>query len=144
MRTLVLAISDVDAARRVPRNHEFSGRAAVAALAAEHRPRRPRGRETLKARPGSIVAISPLVGGRAISGPLVSLLRQFHYENTSMGISRFYSPFLTAFVLDRRDRRQADELDSWAIQPIVTDIVFATPAKAAEVARVMLHVLDVR
>lgn len=99
-------------------------------------------RAALQARRGPVVAVSPLVGRRAVSGPLVRLLRRFGHPASSVGIARCYRPFLSALVIDRRDRRDADALTALGCRPIVTDTVLSTPARATRVARVMLDALD--
>jgi LPPG:FO 2-phospho-L-lactate transferase len=103
-------------------------------------------KETLIKRDGWTVAISPLVGGRAVSGPLVKLLDDVrHYPPKALSIAQFYYPFLRAMVIDRRDwARDADEIDSHQIMPIASDLVFSTAEKAAAAARTMLRALDVR
>ena len=102
-------------------------------------------KEALIKRDGWTVAVSPLVGRKAVSGPLVELLQRLRgYPPTAMSIAQFYFPFLRAMVIDRRDEDQADEIDAWQVMPIFSDLVFATPAKAAATARVMLRALDVK
>jgi LPPG:FO 2-phospho-L-lactate transferase len=101
-------------------------------------------RAALQARRGPVAAISPLVGRRAVSGPLVRLLRRFGYATSSIGIARCYRPFLNALVIDRRDRREADELAALGCRPIVADTILSTPARAARVARALLDALDLR
>ena len=60
-------------------------------------------RAALDRRRRPIVAVSPLVGGRAVTGPLVRLLRAAAVPSTSAGIARCYRSFLDALVIDRRD-----------------------------------------
>jgi LPPG:FO 2-phospho-L-lactate transferase len=101
-------------------------------------------RAALRARRGPVVAVSPLVGGRAVSGPLVRLLRRFGYPSSSIGIARCYRPFLDALVIDRRDHGEANALAALGCRPIITDTVFSTPARATRVARIVLDALDLR
>jgi LPPG:FO 2-phospho-L-lactate transferase len=99
-------------------------------------------RATLAARRhGSVVAISPLVGGRAVSGPLARLLRRFDLPRSSAGIAACYRPFLDALVIDERDRADAPALRALGCTPVVARTLFDRPARAATAARRLLAAL---
>lgn len=98
-------------------------------------------REALDRRRRPVVAVSPLVGGRAVTGPLVRLLRAAAVPSTSKGIASCYRSFLDALVIDRQDRADAAELRSLGVQPIVTNTVFDSTARAARTARHILQTL---
>ena len=98
-------------------------------------------RRALRARRGPVVAVSPLVGGRAVTGPLGRLLRRFGYPTSSLGIAYCYRPFLDALVIDRRDRADAAALEQTGCRAILADTVLSTPARAARVAGTVLHAL---
>jgi LPPG:FO 2-phospho-L-lactate transferase len=99
-------------------------------------------RAALTRRRGPVIAVSPLVGGRAVSGPLVRLLRAAELPATSLGIARCYRPFLDALVIDRRDRADATALRAAGCRPIVAGTLFDTAARAARAARQLLRSLE--
>ena len=99
-------------------------------------------RRALTTRSGPVVAVSPLVGGRAVSGPLARLLRRFGYPASSRGIARCYRPFLDALVIDRSDRGDAAALAAEGCQTIVAETMFTTPARAKRAADRLLRALD--
>jgi LPPG:FO 2-phospho-L-lactate transferase len=99
-------------------------------------------RRALARRHGPVVAVSPLVGGRAVSGPLARLLRRFGLPRSSAGIAACYRPFVDALVIDGRDRRDVPALRALGCNPIVTGTIFDTPARAARAARRMLAALE--
>jgi LPPG:FO 2-phospho-L-lactate transferase len=101
-------------------------------------------RAALRARRGPVAAISPLVGGRAVTGPLARLLRRFGYPASSLGIARCYRPFLDALVIDRADAADAPALERAGVRPILADTVLTTPAQAGRVATTLLNALGVR
>lgn len=51
-----------------------------------------------------VLAVSPLIGGRAIKGPLADLLPMFGYSTDTRGIVNAYDGLLTDIVIDRTDR----------------------------------------
>ncbi len=97
-------------------------------------------RAALDRRRRPVVAVSPLVGGRAVSGPLVRLLRAAAVPSTSAGIVSRYRSFLDALVIDRHDRGDAAALRALGVQPIITNTVFDTPTRAAKAAQQILRV----
>jgi LPPG:FO 2-phospho-L-lactate transferase len=99
-------------------------------------------RRALVARRGPVAAVSPLVRGRAVTGPLARLLRRFGYPVSSLGIARCYRPFLDALVIDRSDHTDVSALERTGCRAILADTTFATPARAARVAHTLLSVLD--
>jgi LPPG:FO 2-phospho-L-lactate transferase len=98
-------------------------------------------RAALRRRRGPVVAISPLVGGRAVTGPLARLLRRFGYPASSIGIARCYRGLLDALVIDRADACDAPALERLGCRAIVTDTLLTTPADAARVACATLRAL---
>jgi len=100
-------------------------------------------RRALDARRGPVVAISPLVRGRAVTGPLARLLRRFGHPASSVGIARCYRPFLDALVIDRDDRTDAGALEREGCRAIVANTMFTTTARATRVAETLLRALDI-
>jgi LPPG:FO 2-phospho-L-lactate transferase len=98
-------------------------------------------RRALARRRGPVVAVSPLVGRRPVSGPLARLLRTRRLPVSSVGIATCYRPFLDALVIDRRDAADAAALREIGCSAIVADTVFSTPARAARAAQRILDEL---
>lgn len=99
-------------------------------------------RQALTRRRGPVAAISPLVGGRAVTGPLARLLRRFGRPASSIGIARCYHPFLDTLVIDRADRRDVAKLERAGCRAVLADTVFSTPRRATRVAAALLTALD--
>ncbi|MFS8586135.1 MAG: 2-phospho-L-lactate transferase, partial [Acidimicrobiia bacterium] len=58
-------------------------------------------REAVAGRRESVVAISPLVGGRALKGPADRLMRELGHEDSVVGVARLYAPLAGHLVIDR-------------------------------------------
>jgi LPPG:FO 2-phospho-L-lactate transferase len=101
-------------------------------------------RAALRGRHRPVVAVSPLVRGRAVTGPLTRLLRRFGLPASSRGIARCYSPFLDALVIDHADRADVTGLERDGCRAILADTVLTTPARAARVASTILEALEIR
>ena len=99
-------------------------------------------RPELAARARPVAAISPLVGGRAVSGPLARLLRRARLPVSSLGVATCYRSFLDLLLIDRQDRADVAALHARGYRTAIADTLFATPARAARAARALLGALD--
>jgi LPPG:FO 2-phospho-L-lactate transferase len=93
-------------------------------------------------RRGPVVAVSPLVGGRAVRGPLDRMLRGLGLEASPRGIARLYRGLVDVFVLDRRDEAHAGDVAALGMRPVVTETIMRTPAHARRLAAVVLRALE--
>jgi len=99
-------------------------------------------RRALERRRGRIAAVSPLVGGRAPSGPLARQLRRFGMRASAVGIAACYRPFVDTLLIDRRDGHEVPALAAAGCRSVVADTLFTTPARATAAARRLLRALD--
>ena len=78
-------------------------------------------RSTLTACPAPVVAISPLVGGRAIKGPTAKIMGELGVAASPQSICAHYEGLLDGFVLDREDAETAGSigLPTLAVQTIM-------------------------
>jgi LPPG:FO 2-phospho-L-lactate transferase len=61
-------------------------------------------REALRKTPAQIAAVSPIVGGAAVSGPAAQLMQMMGWPSTVEGVAKAYEDFLNVLVIDERDR----------------------------------------
>ncbi len=96
-------------------------------------------RDAVTARRDDVVAVSPLVGGRALKGPADRLLRELGHEDSVVGIARLYAPFVGTLVIDHADAHRADEVGAAGLRCVVTDTIMRDPAAAAALCEVVLR-----
>ena len=94
--------------------------------------------EAVEARRDTVVAISPLVGGRALKGPADRLLRELGHAESVVGVARLYAPFTGTLVIDEADADRADEVRAEGLRCVVTDTIMRDPAAAAALSAVAL------
>jgi LPPG:FO 2-phospho-L-lactate transferase len=70
-----------------------------------------------------IVAISPLIGDRAISGPAVKYMQALKLQNSPLGVAEYYSDFISTFVISRSDSDLSRKIQSLGIKVYETDIL---------------------
>jgi LPPG:FO 2-phospho-L-lactate transferase len=80
-------------------------------------------RKAVERRRGPTVAISPIIGGRVVKGPLAKMMRAHGMEVSSLAVAHMYRGLLDGFVLDARDSRFKDQLKLTGIEVLVTDIM---------------------
>jgi LPPG:FO 2-phospho-L-lactate transferase len=98
-------------------------------------------RRALERRRAPAAAICPLVGGRAVRGPLHRMLRGLGHEVSPRGVAGLYAGLIDLFVLDGADARWAPAVQALGMRVLVTDTVMHTPAHAARLAGAVTRAL---
>src|SRR5262249_23608716 len=91
-------------------------------------------REAMRLRRKQVVAVTPLVAGRPLKGPLHRMLRGLGLEVSPRGVARRYLGVAGTFVLDERDRAWRPAIEALGFRVVVTDTVMRTRAHAARLA----------
>ena len=73
-------------------------------------------RELLRQRGAPIVAVSPIIGGRALKGSAGKMMRELGREPTARGIAAEYLRLIDGFVIDREDARFVESIGSLGMQ----------------------------
>ncbi|MFY9572129.1 MAG: 2-phospho-L-lactate transferase, partial [Blastocatellia bacterium] len=60
-------------------------------------------REALIQTQGTVIAVTPIIGGRALKGPAADMLRDLGHEVSARGVAEIYADFIDVFVLDEID-----------------------------------------
>ena len=84
-----------------------------------------------------VAAVSPLVGGKALRGPLAEMMASLGHEPGAAGVRALYGDLVSTFVLDREDAMLADEIPG----AVVCDTVMVFPERRAEVGRGLLEAI---
>ena len=88
-----------------------------------------------------VVAVSPLVGGAAIKGPTVKIMRELSLPNTASSVAGHYRDFLDGFVLDVQDTALNEEIEALGMKVTVTQTVMDTLDDRVKLAQVCLDFL---
>jgi len=96
-------------------------------------------RHALRTTRARIAAISPIVAGMAIKGPLHRMLRALGREVSPVGVAQLYKDFVDAFVIDRRDAQHAARIRALGMRVVVTETIMSTPAKSRALAAAVLQ-----
>lgn len=96
-------------------------------------------RESLLNAKVPIIAVSPLVGGQAIKGPLADMLREMGQPVSNQTIASQYRDFLTGIVVDHQD---ADDEGALSVPTLVTNTIMKTTEDRNQLAREVLAFAD--
>jgi len=69
----------------------------------------------------TVLAVSPIIGGQAVSGPAGRLMTARGLEVSPLGVAAAYAPWLETLVVDTVDAALAPSLEARGVRPIVTD-----------------------
>jgi LPPG:FO 2-phospho-L-lactate transferase len=92
-------------------------------------------REATIARRDRCVAISPIVGGKALKGPADRLLVELGHESSVVGVARLYREIASVLVVDEVDADLAVAVEADGMRCVVTRSVMSDPDVAAALAR---------
>ena len=96
-------------------------------------------RETLARCGAPIVGISPIIGGAPVKGPADKLLRGVGVEVSAAGVAGLYADWCHGFVIDERDRDQAEAVESLGLACAVTDTLMRDVSVAEALARTAIE-----
>lgn len=87
-------------------------------------------------RPPSIIAVSPIIGGKAVKGPAANMYAELGIEPSALAVAEHYQGLLSGFVLDKVDAELANLIE---IPTLTTDTLMNLLTKRAQLARDVLH-----
>lgn len=101
-------------------------------------------REALRQTPASVGAVSPIVGGAAVSGPAAELMRTQGLPASIAGVAKAYADFLDVLIADERDAAAASEVEAMGIRVRCTATVMKSDADKAALAESALQAVQSR
>lgn len=99
-------------------------------------------REALRKTEARVVAVSPIVGGRALKGPADRMLRDQGLAASATSVAKLYEDFLDVLVIDRADEALAPEIEALGVDALVTDTIMDSMEKKRALARTVIAALD--
>lgn len=95
-------------------------------------------RDALRATSARRVAVSPIVGGRALKGPAAQVLETLGHEVSALGVARLYTGLVDVMCVDEADAALADPIRDLGLDVVVTDTIMGGPAGRERLARELL------
>lgn len=99
--------------------------------------------QAARARGVPVVAVSGIVGGKAIKGPADRMLVSLGHEASALGVARQYTGVADVFVLDNVDETLAPAIEALGLRTVVTDTIMVDDAGRARLASAVLAAANV-
>jgi LPPG:FO 2-phospho-L-lactate transferase len=95
-------------------------------------------REAIERRRADVVAVSPLIGGRAVKGPAEAMFLRLAGGTTAAHVADSYKGLIGALVIDEADAGDADAVAARGVTPLVTRTLMSDPANARALVETVL------
>lgn len=86
-----------------------------------------------------IVAVSGIIGGKALKGPADRMLTSLGQESSALGVARLYAGIATAFIVDTTDAASTSSIADLGLRPVVADTIMTDDAARTRVAAEVLR-----
>ncbi|MDQ3884138.1 MAG: 2-phospho-L-lactate transferase [Thermoproteota archaeon] len=89
-----------------------------------------------------VIAISPLIGGKAVSGPAVKYMRALGLKNSSLGVAIYYRDFVSRFLISKQDHRLAPKIQALGMQVNETNTLMKAKRDEVRLGRLLLKLIE--
>ena len=96
-------------------------------------------REALSASSASCIAVSPIVGGRAIKGPAAKMLEELGLPATAASVAEHYRGLVDCFVLDEADATLVPAIAEQGMQVVTAPTIMKSLGDREALARRVLE-----
>jgi LPPG:FO 2-phospho-L-lactate transferase len=97
-------------------------------------------REALTQTPAPVAAVSPIVGGAAVSGPAAELMRTQGLAVSAEGVARAYADFLDVLIVDERDAAEKPAVERLGVELRTARTIMKSDVDKAELAWTALEI----
>jgi LPPG:FO 2-phospho-L-lactate transferase len=88
---------------------------------------------------GTVLAVSGIVGGKALKGPADRMLTSLGLESSALGVARMLADLVDGFVLDEVDRSLDADIRALGLRTLVTDTVMTDHSGRSRLAGAVLE-----
>lgn len=97
-------------------------------------------RDAIEQANAPVIAVSPIIGGKALKGPADRMLAAKGVEVSSLGVAQIYDGLLDGIVIDEADAALGAPLAAQGMQVLQTQTIMGDRADRARLAREILAV----
>lgn len=99
-------------------------------------------RERLRNCSVPVIAVSPIVGGEAVKGPLAKMMREMSLPPDARWVAEHYSDFIDGFICDTVDAALLTEIAALGITPATANTVMVTLEDRVQLAKTSIEFMD--
>ena len=87
-----------------------------------------------------ILAVSPLISGKALKGPADRMLASLNYRADAVGVANFYENIANYYLMDGNDVKLSDEVSELGMKPYTADILMPDLEGKVRLAQEILEI----
>jgi len=95
-------------------------------------------RDALRRTKAPVAAVSPIVGGAAVSGPAGALMKMMGWPSTIAGVAKAYEDFLDVLIADHADEAEASAVRTQGLRVLCTSTIMKSLDDKRDLARFAL------
>ena len=96
-------------------------------------------RSNLQTTGAPVVAVSPIVGGKALKGPAAKIMKELDMPANNLSIAEYYGDFLDGLVIDTADAHETRAIEKLGIKVKVTNTVMRSVQDRIDLAETTLR-----
>jgi len=82
-----------------------------------------------------VVAVSPIIGGKAVKGPAAKMYAELGITPSAYAVAHHYRSLISGFIMDSIDCKEVDIVTELGIRVLATDILMKTPEDRRRLAK---------
>lgn len=95
--------------------------------------------EALQERRESVIAVSPIIAGKALKGPADRLLVELGREASVVGVADWYRDLVGTLIVDNADEDLCETIAERGVTAIATNTIMSEPAITAALAKTLVE-----
>ena len=96
-------------------------------------------REGLRSTQAPVVAVSPIVGGKALKGPAAKIMQELGMPAGNLSVAGYYRDFLDGIIIDTGDEHEVHEIEKLGIKVKVANTVMRSVQDRIDLAETTLN-----
>ena len=96
-------------------------------------------RPGLQSTPAPVVAVSPIVAGKALKGPAAKIMEDLDMPVNNLSIAEYYRDFLDGLIIDRADAHEAEAIEKLGIKVKAANTVMHSMQDRVDLAETTLQ-----
>lgn len=98
-------------------------------------------RDALRETKATVIAVTPIIGNKALKGPAADMLRDLGHEVSARGVAAMYSDFVNIFLLDETDAQLTKDLIALDMEVFSANTIMNSLADKRRVAERVLEII---
>ncbi len=86
-----------------------------------------------------VIAVSPIIQGKAVKGPAIKMLKQLGFKANSFSCMQIYKDICKSFILDKSDKGQEKQFSALNQHSIFTDTLMTSLADKKKLAKFIIN-----